>query len=197
MEGYAMTKLRQKSKKTIVAAIILGLLTTGILLGAAAPGSEQDPLVTQSWVDSYVDKECDKLESRIDSLSAAVNGGNVLCLWIGKTTFTKNGAAGTIDVPPMLVNNRTFLPFRYIGEAVGADFKWDNTEKKVTYIKGGTTIEMWIGKTDIKINGKTKTIDAAPQLTAGRTLVPIRFVMENLGAELKWDNDEKKVTIIY
>ena len=69
--------------------------------------------------------------------------------------------------------------------------------EEVTYIKGGTTIEMWIGKTDIKINGKTKTIDAAPQLTAGRTLVPIRFVMENLGAELKWDNDEKKVTIIY
>lgn len=192
-----MAKMQRRKIKLLVIMCLAAVLAVGFLLGAAAPGSESDPLVTRSWVDNYVAQECGKLESRIDALSAAVNGGNQLCLWIGKNTVTKNGVQSAIDVAPMLVNNRTFLPFRYIGETVGAEIKWDNTAKKVTYIKGGSTIELWINKTTVKVNGVSKTIDAAPVLSGGRTLVPIRFVMENLGAKLQWDNKEKKVTIIY
>ena len=192
-----MAKIRHRKIKLIIAMCLAAVLAAGVLLGAAAPGSESDPLVTKSWVDNYINQECGKLEARISALSAAVNGGNQLCLWIGKNTVTKNGVQSTIDVAPMLLNNRTFLPFRYIGETVGAEIKWDNTAKKVTYIQGGKTIELWINKTAVKVNGADKTIDAAPVLSGGRTLVPIRFVMENLGAKLQWDNTEKKVTITY
>ncbi len=192
-----MAKMQRRKIKLIVIMCLTAALAVGFLSGAAAPGSESDPLVTQSWVDNYVAQECGKLQARIDALSAAVGGGNRLCLWIGLNTVTKNGVQATIDVAPMLLNNRTFLPFRYIGETVGAEIKWDNNAKKVTYVQGGKTIELWIGKNTVKVNGTSKSIDAAPVLSGGRTLAPIRFVMENLGARLQWDNEEKKVTVIY
>lgn len=192
-----MARMQRRKIKLIIIMCLTAAFAVGFLSGAAAPGSESDPLVTQSWVDNYVAQECGKLQARIDALAVAVGGGNRLCLWIGKNTVTKNGVQATIDVAPMLLNNRTFLPFRYIGETVGAEIKWDNNAKKVTYVKGGTTIELWIGKTVVKVNGTSKSIDAAPVLSNGRTLAPIRFVMENLGAKLQWDNQEKKVTVIY
>ncbi|MGI5824761.1 MAG: copper amine oxidase N-terminal domain-containing protein [Bacillota bacterium] len=192
-----MKKLWQKHKKATTLILMLSLVMAGFLLGAAAPGSSSDPLVTRSWVDSYVNHKCDALEKRVDNLSAAIGGGNELCLWIGKTTITTNGVQSKIDAAPALVNNRTVLPLRYVGEAIGADFKWDNTAKKVTYIKGSTKIELWINKNTIKVNGANKSIDTAPTLINGRTMVPLRFVVENLGAKVKWDNTEKKVTVIY
>lgn len=190
-----MTKKPQKA--TVIIFTLVFLFTAGFLLGAGSPGSQDDPLVTQSWVNSYVDKECGKLESRLDDISYALSGKNQISLWIGQTTIVKNGVTGTMDTAPQLVNNRTYLPLRYVGEAMGAEFKWDNTEKKATYIKGNTVIELWIGKTVITVNGKKLTVDSAPVITNGRTMVPIRFIMENLGAELKWNNTEKKVTILY
>ena len=88
-----MRKLQRKTQKTTVVIMMLVVFMTGFLLGAA-PGSSNDPLVTKSWVDNYVNKECGALETRIDNLSAKI-GGNELCLWIGKNTVTKNGVKST------------------------------------------------------------------------------------------------------
>lgn len=51
-----------------------------------------------------------------------------------------------LDVPPKIYNNRTFVPLRFLSETIGAEVFWEPTEKKITYKKGGTTIELWIGK---------------------------------------------------
>lgn len=56
-------------------------------------------------------------------------------------------------------------------------------------------INMQIGSKTAYVNGSPISLDVPPQIINGRTLVPIRFVSENLGADVGWDNDTRTVTI--
>ncbi len=56
-------------------------------------------------------------------------------------------------------------------------------------------ITLTIDKTEAFVFGDTVTNDVAPIIRNGRTMLPARFIAENLGAEVGWDNDERKVTI--
>ncbi|MDD3427613.1 MAG: copper amine oxidase N-terminal domain-containing protein, partial [Caldisericia bacterium] len=59
----------------------------------------------------------------------------------------------------------------------------------------GTTIELWIGKKIVKINGKEHQIDAEPFIENGRTLVPLRFITEPLGAEVIWNEKDRSIQL--
>jgi hypothetical protein len=61
---------------------------------------------------------------------------------------------------------------------------------------GGILIKMQIGSSTAYVNGAAVRLDAPPQIVKGRTLVPIRFVSENLGAGVTWDPNTKTVTIV-
>ncbi len=56
-------------------------------------------------------------------------------------------------------------------------------------------ITLTIDKTEADVFGDAATNDVAPIIRNGRTMLPARFVAENLGATVEWDNDERKVTI--
>jgi hypothetical protein len=58
-------------------------------------------------------------------------------------------------------------------------------------------IKMTIGKTGMDVNGKFVTTDVAPVIKNSRTLVPIRFVSDAFGANVDWNDKEKKVTITF
>jgi regulator of replication initiation timing len=58
-----------------------------------------------------------------------------------------------------------------------------------------TIIKMLVGSKTAYVDGVLKTLDAAPNIVAGRTLVPIRFVSEGLGANVNWDGSTKAITI--
>lgn len=85
------------------------------------------------------------------------------------------------DAAPYIANDRTYVPFRALGEALGAKVVWDNDARTVTYTLGDTTIVMTIGDTTYTINGVEKSMDVAPEITGDRTYVPVRFVAEGLG----------------
>jgi hypothetical protein len=57
-------------------------------------------------------------------------------------------------------------------------------------------VKLTINKKTIVVNGKSKTIDQAPLNIRGNTLVPVRFVIEQLGGAIKWDPKEEKVSIL-
>lgn len=59
----------------------------------------------------------------------------------------------------------------------------------------GLKIEMWIGNKIALVNGKTIELDIPPEIKDGRTLVPMRFVAENIGAKITWYAQEKKIII--
>jgi len=58
------------------------------------------------------------------------------------------------------------------------------------------SISLQIGSTSATVNGSQSTTDAAPKIVNSRTMLPIRFVAEALGAEVGWNGDTRTVTII-
>lgn len=99
------------------------------------------------------------------------------------------------DVTPMMETGRVLVPMRQIFEALGADLTWDAETSTVTAVKGDTTITLTIGSAEALKNGKTITLDVPAKLVNGRTMIPIRFISESLGYDVKWNNDDLLVEI--
>ncbi len=126
----------------------------------------------------------------------------VIILQIGAKNFTVNGEKRTLDSVPIIKNGRTLLPIRAVVEALGGNVDWSFSDKKVTVSLGKNTIELWIGNPQAKVNGTTKWIDdtnhkVVPEIINGRTMLPLRFVAESLGATVDWNGDTKTITITY
>ncbi len=126
----------------------------------------------------------------------------VIKMTIGRKGLLVNGRFKDTDVPPIIKNDRTILPVRFVAESLGAKVGWDGKTRKVTITLNQKTIEMYIGKSTAYINGKPIQIDpnnpkVTPVIINSRTFVPVRFVAEAFGAQVEWDNYTRTVTIIY
>jgi FKBP-type peptidyl-prolyl cis-trans isomerase len=55
-----------------------------------------------------------------------------IALTIGSTALTVNGQAQTMDVAPVIIDGRTFLPARYVAEALGCQVTWDAASQTVS-----------------------------------------------------------------
>lgn len=99
------------------------------------------------------------------------------------------------DVQPQLINDRTMVPLRAIFEALGAEVDWDNDTQTVIAMKDDVTVTATIGSTKMYIDDEEKTMDVAPMLIGGRTLVPVRFVAEAFDCDVDWDGDNSIVYI--
>jgi len=123
----------------------------------------------------------------------------IIELVIGQKLMKVNGVKQEIDpgreTAPLVVNGRTLIPIRAVMEAMGGTVSYDAKEQKITLKKGADTLEMWIGKTNIRLNGSVKTMDTAPVVLNGRTMVPVRFVAENFGYSVAWKAAEQTVVI--
>jgi len=108
-----------------------------------------------------------------------------------------NADTVSLDAPPIIKNGRTLVPVRFISEALGAEITWDPVFQIIDIVLGNDTIRLQIGKNFASVNNKKIAIDTAPIIDHGRTMVPVRFISEALGAEVVWDNATKTVTIIY
>lgn len=97
------------------------------------------------------------------------------------------------DVVPMSVNDRTMVPMRKIFESLGATVNYDNGV--ITAVKGDRTITHTIGENVIYVNGAPMEMDVPSFETDGRTLVPVRFISNALGANVDW-NEELHTVII-
>lgn len=86
---------------------------------------------------------------------------------------------------PVSENGRVKVPLRGIGEALGAKVAFSG--KTITYQKEGKSIELTLGSREATVDGKTVMMDAAAKAVKGRTYVPLRFVSENLGEAVSWD----------
>jgi len=109
--------------------------------------------------------------------------------------ITLDGKEVVSDVPPQIVQSRTFVPIRFVATALGAQVSWDDKTRTVGIIKGNDKYTLYIGGDALK-NGSMLPIDVAPFIVSGRTMVPIRFIAENFGCTVDWDGTERKVIIV-
>lgn len=122
--------------------------------------------------------------------SAAFAGDDVTVLVNGKKVVS--------DVPAAIVSDRTMLPFRAVFNALGVkddSIKWDQNSRSIEVNSGGKYIFLAVGSPGALIGDTLITLDAVPYIENSRTFVPVRFVSEALGANVKWDENTRTVTI--
>lgn len=100
------------------------------------------------------------------------------------------------DTEPMIENERVLIPLRAAANALGCDdISWNNETKKATLEKNDTYLEIIVGSNTAFVNGKETKLDTAAKIVNDRILVPIRFVGENFGAKILWNNKTYTVEI--
>ena len=120
-----------------------------------------------------------------------------------QVTVLVNGKALTFtDAAPQLKDDRTYVPYRAVFEALGAQVAYDGATRTVTAQRDGTQVAFVLGTTQVTVteNDETQTVatDAAPYIDSNtdRTMVPVRFAAQALGCMVGWDQETKTVNVI-
>ena len=124
-----------------------------------------------------------------------------LTLFIGKKFLYVNGFKKKIDVAPVIAYNRTMLPIRHVIEALGGKVSYDASDRSVLIKINGAVIKLFIGSNTAMVNGGKKLIDTnrniVPFIKSGRTFLPLRFIVENIGGSVKWIPQSREIVILY
>ncbi len=108
-------------------------------------------------------------------------------------TVVVDGQVLSFDQPPVMRNNRVFVPMRAIFERLGSTVVYSNGN--INAQGRGRSVHLTIGSPQATIDGNRMTMDVAPFSVAGRTEVPLRFVAQALGANVRWDSNTSTVYI--
>ncbi|MBS4030296.1 MAG: copper amine oxidase N-terminal domain-containing protein [Clostridiales bacterium] len=151
--------------------------------------SLMDTAVTAAFTDS-----ADKLKV-VNAESGAVK---VSVFTIGSKAYTLGRESMPMDQEPVIVNDRTMLPLRFVGEAIGLredEIHWDPVKRTVTLFRGDRVAQVTIGSKIILINGAPVEMDVVPQIMNGRTMLPIRWIGLALRVNVEWDAVKRTVTV--
>ena len=118
----------------------------------------------------------------------------------GSSVIYINGESKVIDTPPEIVQSRMFVPVHFIIDVLGGETNWYNATKQVSVKTNFTTIIFWIGKPNTIVNGASKSIESnnqnvVPYIKNGRAMIPVRFLAEELGYYVEYDNATSTATI--
>lgn len=106
-----------------------------------------------------------------------------------------NGQETEFDVPPMLQEGRTLVPFRKIAESLGAEVSWNAEERIVVVTKGDITVELKIDEKTALVNGTEVTLDVPAQVYKNRTMIPLRFLAEALDTTVDYYPEGSMIVI--
>ncbi len=112
-----------------------------------------------------------------------------------EVTLKLDGDIIITDVTPLIENGRTLVPYRALLEAMGGDIFWEPDAKMATAVLGDRRVQVTIDNTSGFVNGGVKMMDVPPRIINGRTMIPLRFVMESLNCKVDWDAVSRTVLV--
>jgi len=118
-----------------------------------------------------------------------------LTFTIDSKEYLSKSVKKKMDIAPYIDNGSTLVPFRTIFEELGYTIKWDDSERSILAVKMGSQMKLFIDNNIAYVNGEQKTMAIPPKIVKGRTFVPLRFVSENAGANVVWDDAKKAIYI--
>lgn len=154
--------------------------------------------VVQNWFDSnrYATQAT---IATIGTQAPGMESNAVTAIYtIGSTSYKVNGETRTAEVAPYVENGRTYLPVRYVAEALGvtpANILFDKATSMVTLIKGDRVVQLKLKTNQLTINGSTINMDVKAVTKANRTVLPIAWVGKALDATVMYDAAAKTVTV--
>lgn len=110
-------------------------------------------------------------------------------------TINVDKALVRTDVPPIVVSGQTLVPVRGVFNAFGAEIGWFPRERRVFVREDSRVIWIRIGDAHAKVNDSTVPLQVPAMIYRGRTMVPLRFIAETLGAKVDWNPSSQTITI--
>ncbi len=107
-----------------------------------------------------------------------------------------NGEKIEFDQQPVIQNGRTLVPIRAVVEKMGGNVEWNELTRTAMLEFEDKTVKLTIDSTVACLDEQEKTLDVAPQIINGRTLMPIRFVAESFGFDVSWNASSQSVIIV-
>lgn len=125
----------------------------------------------------------------------AAEGRIEISFKVGDDILTINGKETQVE-KPVVINGVTLVPLRVISEAFGAEVQWDGALRRVTLSYNGILINLYIDNKEAMVdNTKTELLEA-PKIINDKTMVPLRFITENFGADVSYDEKTQQITVI-
>lgn len=106
-----------------------------------------------------------------------------------------DGRPVNFDVPPTAIQGRVLVPLRGIFEQLGATVDYDARTQHILAVRGGQTVELTVGSRQARVNTAPKLLDVPAFTINGRTMVPLRFISEALGAGVQWIEANQTILI--
>lgn len=151
-----------------------------------------------SVVDAVVSSAFTASADKLQVVNAEAGAAQISVFTIGSLTYKVGNQTKPMDQEPVIVSDRTMLPLRFVGEAIGLredDILWDPVKRSVTLFRGDRVAQVTIGSTTMLINGAPVEMDVAPQIMNGRTMLPIRWIGLAFRVDVEWDAVQRTVTV--
>lgn len=110
--------------------------------------------------------------------------------------ITVDGQSVSTDIPPVIVNNQILVPLRAITERLGATIIYDPLSHTITASRANTTVDLAVKSNLAFVNGESRYLEIAPTIVNGHVMVPLRFLIESLGVELKRTADARTIALL-
>lgn len=124
-----------------------------------------------------------------------LNGSStsILELSIGSPNAYQDGNMVKIDsndesVAPVIVNDRTLVPVRFIAESFGLNADYDSAARTVTLKNSSYDISLKIDDTNYSVNGTSAALDVPAAIMNDRTMIPLRAMAEAIGKNVYYEN---------
>lgn len=101
----------------------------------------------------------------------------------------------SMEVAPVVINGRTLVPLGAIFEELQVELEWNSDTRTVFAATEDVEITLPIGQATAIVNGERISLEAPGTIVEGRTMVPVRFISESLGAEVEWIAESRTVVI--
>ena len=99
------------------------------------------------------------------------------------------------DTPPILEDDRVLVPMRFLFQKMGAEVEWQEATQTATATLNDEEVSFSIDNNTAKVNGIAESMDVPARMSNDRTMVPLRFLSENLGYDVQWDEETKTAAI--
>ena len=156
--------------------------------------------LTTNHLEDILISEAAGTENTEENITEGNRINKVITLEINNPVMMVDGTEKFIDgggiASPRIINDRTHLPIRAIAEEFGATVEWIGGDKKEIRLSyGSTEITLWANLFETYVNGETKYIDSTPIIIDNTTYLPLRFIANEFGWKIDWDDINKKISL--
>ena len=141
-------------------------------------------------------KSINKFTKNWITFSISLSAFTISCLASPhKIQIRLNNQILNTPIAPVQESGTTLVPLRVISENLGANVNFNSKNKTITITKDDQKIVLTLGKTEALVNNVKQTLTKAPTTLQNTTMVPLRFISEQLNCAVDWDNNAKLISI--